>query len=465
MTDDNSEHSGDAASTAAAEAEETASQSEPEEASAKPTEAVAAAAKKGDDDNEEEEEEEEEDSKSDAKSVDSQQQLAQDQYPPHDKNDHMMMLLNKNKSNKPKPQNPSSANSNMKRTHTAIFKRKGESQPLKDIETPEDTDVLSGRGNFVNYHPGNLMFRELVQKHKLAYVACPKPQKSGFAELIVADLRAQGARFLCRNESTKLWHDIGDKKALMKTRQALREGAPDIAERLTTPRQPGMAHAAAAAAAARPVSQTHATLLAMAKHREKQEEAKRKADGGNDGADSANKKHKSDGRGPPNLHVLSEVADLDQSQALNVLSDVATVRGGGGMPPGIPPSYAAALYPFGAPPNAGFPYGYPMAPSPFAAPPSAAALLMQHPDPRLAAAEARLAAAEARLAAAAAADPRLLATPGMPPGMGGLYPYAMPPPMAAAQQQHSLALLQAAAAQPRDPQEAASGTPAPSATA
>ena len=122
---------------------------------------------------------------------------------------------------------------------------------LTDIETPNDTDVLSGRGNFVNYHPGNLLFRELVQKHKMAYVACPKPQKSGYAELIVSELREQGARFLTRNEKTKLWHDIGDKKALMKTRQALREGAPDIAEKIggkgSTSAARGSARAVAAA--------------------------------------------------------------------------------------------------------------------------------------------------------------------------------------------------------------------------
>lgn len=95
---------------------------------------------------------------------------------------------------------------------------------------PHDNDVLSGRGNFVNYHPGNESFRALVKRHKVAYVACPKPQKGKFSKMIVDEVRAlnPAGRFLKQDERTKLWYDIGDKKAMDKTRQALREGAPDI---------------------------------------------------------------------------------------------------------------------------------------------------------------------------------------------------------------------------------------------
>ena len=40
-------------------------------------------------------------------------------------------------------------------------------------------------------------------------------------------------RFLKQNQATKLWEDIGDKKSLDKTRQALREGAPELLKELT----------------------------------------------------------------------------------------------------------------------------------------------------------------------------------------------------------------------------------------
>lgn len=106
--------------------------------------------------------------------------------------------------------------------------------PLHDIVTPHDHDVLSGRGNFVNYHAGNEHFRALVRKHKVAYVACPKPQKGKFSRLIVDEIKNRNppGRFLKQDPETKLWHDIGEKKALDKTRQALREGAPEISKEL-----------------------------------------------------------------------------------------------------------------------------------------------------------------------------------------------------------------------------------------
>lgn len=95
---------------------------------------------------------------------------------------------------------------------------------------PHEHDVLSGRGNFVNYHIGNEHFRNLVRKHKVPYVACPKPQKGKFSRMIVEEIRCRTppGRFLKQDPATKLWYEIGEKKALDKTRQALREGAPDI---------------------------------------------------------------------------------------------------------------------------------------------------------------------------------------------------------------------------------------------
>jgi len=41
-------------------------------------------------------------------------------------------------------------------------------------------------------------------------------------------------RFLKQDPKTKLWSDIGEKKALDKTRQALREGAPELLKELET---------------------------------------------------------------------------------------------------------------------------------------------------------------------------------------------------------------------------------------
>lgn len=108
-------------------------------------------------------------------------------------------------------------------------------QQSPNIISPHEHDVLSGRGNFVNYHTGNEHFRALVRKHKLEYVRCPKPQKGKFSRMIVDEIKSMDppGRFLKQDAKTKLWYDIGDKKALDKTRQALREGAPEIMKEMT----------------------------------------------------------------------------------------------------------------------------------------------------------------------------------------------------------------------------------------
>jgi len=99
------------------------------------------------------------------------------------------------------------------------------------IEFPHDNDVLSGRGNFVNGHTGNKQFRDYVHKQRDHYTTTPKGDKPLFAKLIVNTIRnlIPPGRFLTQDTNTKLWSDIGDRKAWDKTRQALREKAPGIA--------------------------------------------------------------------------------------------------------------------------------------------------------------------------------------------------------------------------------------------
>merc|ERR1719296_346468 len=98
------------------------------------------------------------------------------------------------------------------------------------IIQPYKNDVLSGRGNSVNFHPGNEYFRSLVKQYRVEYVACPKPLKGHFSKLIVDNILSlePPGRFLKQDPKTKLWSEIGYKKSLDKTRQALREGAPEI---------------------------------------------------------------------------------------------------------------------------------------------------------------------------------------------------------------------------------------------
>jgi len=101
---------------------------------------------------------------------------------------------------------------------------------MKDIKTPHDHDVLSGRGGATLKHVGNYTFRYLVSFNKEAYVRCCKSDKRKISRAIVEAIRKQNppGRFLAYDRSSGFWSDIGDKKAIEKTSQALREGRPDI---------------------------------------------------------------------------------------------------------------------------------------------------------------------------------------------------------------------------------------------
>lgn len=101
-------------------------------------------------------------------------------------------------------------------------------QDVTNIQNPHHHDILLGRGNLANRHPGNINFRSLVNSYKMEYIACPKSQKSIYPKLIydrICSLDPPG-RFLVQNPTTKLWGTVNKKKAIDKTRQALREGAP-----------------------------------------------------------------------------------------------------------------------------------------------------------------------------------------------------------------------------------------------
>eukprot|EP00547_Thalassionema_nitzschioides_P004918 CAMPEP_0194201976 /NCGR_PEP_ID=MMETSP0156-20130528/2120_1 /TAXON_ID=33649 /ORGANISM="Thalassionema nitzschioides, Strain L26-B" /LENGTH=596 /DNA_ID=CAMNT_0038927329 /DNA_START=181 /DNA_END=1971 /DNA_ORIENTATION=- len=97
------------------------------------------------------------------------------------------------------------------------------------IEEPHDNDVLCGRGGYINSHPGNELFRKLVERRKRVYLAARfKREKRLVANSIVSEIRALDGHFLAKDSKTGKWYDIGDEKARDKTSQALRENAPSI---------------------------------------------------------------------------------------------------------------------------------------------------------------------------------------------------------------------------------------------
>lgn len=103
---------------------------------------------------------------------------------------------------------------------------------LTNIAAPTNLDVLCGRGVATNRHVGNESFRALVKRHKETYVCSTKAAKMKMSRYIVQTIRAQKGRFLEKDVNKNLWMDIGDKKAIEKTSQALRDGAAPLRRQL-----------------------------------------------------------------------------------------------------------------------------------------------------------------------------------------------------------------------------------------
>jgi hypothetical protein len=100
------------------------------------------------------------------------------------------------------------------------------------IVHPRDADVLCGRGGAALRHPGNQTYRRLVNLNKGLYITCLKTEKLKISRSIVAAIREQNGRFLEKSADQNAWYDIGDKKAVEKTSQALREGQPKLRQKI-----------------------------------------------------------------------------------------------------------------------------------------------------------------------------------------------------------------------------------------
>lgn len=109
---------------------------------------------------------------------------------------------------------------------------KAEEHLLEGITHPGLHDCLCGRGGHATNHPGNVQFRMLVSKYKDYYMGLSRYGKLQVAAEVVKLWRSQtpAGRFLAMtdpsNRENTTWHDIGDKEAIKKTSQCLRERIP-----------------------------------------------------------------------------------------------------------------------------------------------------------------------------------------------------------------------------------------------
>lgn len=105
-----------------------------------------------------------------------------------------------------------------------------------NINCPRQNDVLSGRGNGVHYHAGNILFRKFVNAYKFEYVTAKRGDKWKYCDFIYDKIKEQDppGRFL-KKKNKELWYELEARKAKEKIAQALREGAPDIKDNIMKP--------------------------------------------------------------------------------------------------------------------------------------------------------------------------------------------------------------------------------------
>lgn len=97
------------------------------------------------------------------------------------------------------------------------------------ITVPNANDILCGRGKTINAHTGNIQFLSIIKNMKGNYNAAELNKKI-YGKLVVQAIQSLNppGRFLQKDKEDDLWYDIGEQKALLKTRVALREGVPAL---------------------------------------------------------------------------------------------------------------------------------------------------------------------------------------------------------------------------------------------
>ena len=95
------------------------------------------------------------------------------------------------------------------------------------ITTVGDNDVLLGRGAVLLFHPGNVMYRRVVQDHRSEYLLANRADKKHVAYKVMRCIEDQhGGRFLKRLHEDKAcdeWFIADPQTTMEKVKQSLRE--------------------------------------------------------------------------------------------------------------------------------------------------------------------------------------------------------------------------------------------------
>jgi len=104
------------------------------------------------------------------------------------------------------------------------------------ITQPGNKDCLFGREKWMDNHPGNKRYQQIIEENRLIYQVISKNEKKTLRLKIVNDWRANSGRFLKLNK-TKMWEDIGDDKAQQYISLALREEDSTLMKAVVTEQQ------------------------------------------------------------------------------------------------------------------------------------------------------------------------------------------------------------------------------------
>lgn len=132
---------------------------------------------------------------------------------------------------------PDSSTEGIRKLTEMLLQNRPVVDPLKNqgfgIVTPHPHDILSGRGNGANQHPGNIYFRRLINKYKHHYINTGPSEKKLITKRIVEEVQTRNppGRFLKQNSDNELYDGLDMDKVLKKTGQALREKAPELKKR------------------------------------------------------------------------------------------------------------------------------------------------------------------------------------------------------------------------------------------
>jgi len=101
-----------------------------------------------------------------------------------------------------------------------------ERKPLAIFFVPTEKDVICARGKAASRHPGNIMFRELIQSRIAEYSSAKtKMDKSVIVSQIVEQVRqaSPNGGFVKQNTDDNTWFEVGDSIAREKVGQCFRD--------------------------------------------------------------------------------------------------------------------------------------------------------------------------------------------------------------------------------------------------